>query len=73
MAEKIVAILLLLALFVGGAIMAFNLVEMMGFDLGMGFDSINGFMSGFWIIMARLVGIALMVLSVYVIIGIIRD
>lgn len=72
MAETFQAVLLLLALMVGGAFIGFNLVHtVLGFDLGLGFNQIGSFQAGFWIIIARLVGIALIGICGYVIFNII--
>lgn len=73
MAEKGTAILLLLALFIGGAIIGFNLIETIGFDLGISFSDIHGFKTFMFISLARLVGFALMILCVWVIVNIIRS
>lgn len=64
-----VAILLLLALVVGGVLITFNI----GDFLGIGFGSIHNIQSGVWIILARLVGIVLIILPIWVIFKMLTD
>lgn len=68
MAENYQVIILMLALMVGGFLITFNLIP----SLGLGFNSINGIISGFWIILVRLTGVALLLFPLYVIYNIIR-
>lgn len=75
MAEKIVAVLLLFALFIGGFFLTFNLIESrLGIDLGLGFNDITTPFSGVFIILLRLiVSPLLMGLSGFVIYNIIKE
>lgn len=75
MAEKIVAVLLLFALFIGGFLLTFNLIESrLGLDLGLGFNDITTTISGIFIVLLRLiVSPLLMGLSGYVIYNIIKE
>lgn len=69
-----VAILLLLALAIGGVVMIFNGTESwFNIELGIGFEDIKGISSGIWIILARvIVGPILIVLSLYAIWNILK-
>ena len=67
--SKGIAILLLLALVVAGVIIAFNI----GDFLGIGFNHIHDFRTGTFIILARIVGLILIGLPIYVIVEMLRN
>lgn len=69
--SKGIAILLLLALLVAGVIMAFNIGNFT--FLGLSFKGATGFGRIFWLVLARVAGVGLVVASIAGIIGIIRS
>lgn len=73
MAEKGVVLLLMLVLFISGVGMLINLPSILGLDIGLGFSNIHGIISFIYIVGARLVGLVLMILSVWVSYNIITD
>jgi len=74
MANKGEVVLLMLILLASGLLIGFNFIEVIfGIDLGIGFNDINNFFSGAWIFIARLVGIILTGLSIFVIINVVRE
>ena len=73
MAEKIQVLGLLFVMFVSGAIIAFNLIGyLFGLEIGLKFST-GGFFKVFWLILARSVGIVMMVLSGWAFVNVLRN
>lgn len=73
--DKALAVLLMLGVFIGGIAIVLNLPQLFfGYDiLGLGFKSISGWVSGFYIILCRIVGLVMCIVSVIGIIGVIKN
>jgi hypothetical protein len=59
----------MIALLVAGIIMVFNLVP----ALNLGIGSVNDVFSGFWFIIVKVVGLALIGLSIWVSVNVIKE
>lgn len=73
MAENIQVVGLMLLIIIAGCALAFNLPQMFGIDLGLSFSDIKFSLGGFYVILARIVGLILILLGIWVIINIIRE
>jgi len=67
MADKIQAVGALLLIFVTGFLMAFNLLHVGQFGLDLSYRAVSRFIDGALITLARLVGVAMMGVSLWVI------
>lgn len=73
MADKLIVLLLMGVLLITGLALLINLPQMMGINLGLGFNNITGVFSGITVIGVKIVGLILTLLSIFVIYNLFRD